>query len=279
MGGRLGRPGAHRAYSDTGRRGGALDTTTGGVIVVGASGGIGSAVVDELSLRKIAVIGIDLRDHEPEVIGTGGNYRHLTMDAARPETVSRLVAAAEGGDFRHIINVAGGATPEEVREPSGSGANPTLFQETFAANWQTSINAIETAKLLARKARHASSHLPRFSVTLCSSINSIGNFNYPVYSASKAAVESLTSSMCIPLGELGIRVNAVRLGTVVTEASVSLHGESDAHYQPLARLAALAGFPTTRQVAKVIAAVAADFECVTGAVITADNGQSIPGVR
>jgi NAD(P)-dependent dehydrogenase (short-subunit alcohol dehydrogenase family) len=82
------------------------------------------------------------------------------------------------------------------------------------------------------------------------------------------------------LGVLGIRINCIRLGTVVTPVSLKLHGDENAsHYDALRELTCLGRFVTLQQAALAFVAVAIDMAGMTGAVIPVDAGQSIPGLR
>jgi NAD(P)-dependent dehydrogenase (short-subunit alcohol dehydrogenase family) len=240
-------------------------------LVIGASGDIGGCVAELLCSRGIGVSGIDLKESPLSCPG----YSHACLDMSRPETIDEVLELTKDKLLSYVINVAGGAEPEELNKPAVTDFAIESLSETFSSNFKTSLAAIVIAKNLAGKSCSRD-----ISVTLCSSVNAVGNYQYPIYSASKSIVESLVLTQAVPLGALGIRINAIRLGTVLTRASLGLHGEAGrGHYEPLLKLTSLARFVTVREAAVALAAAAVDITGMTGEVITVDAGQSIPGNR
>jgi 3-oxoacyl-[acyl-carrier protein] reductase len=241
-------------------------------VVIGAAGGIGSRVADLLCGRGIRVVGVDVSD--PPAVQPGG-YTHLNLDAATPEAVEAAFTAIASLPVRYIINVAGGATKDEVNQPDAFAFSNDVMRQTLDSNFSTSLTSIELAARLAAASPHRD-----MSLVLCSSINAIGNYDYPSYSAAKGAIESLLHSQCLPLGKLGVRINCVRLGTVVTQMARSLHGdESSTHFEHLLALTALGRFVTVDEAASSLVVVAVDLAGMTGAIIPVDAGQSVPGTR
>ena len=240
-------------------------------LIIGAAGDIGGCVAELLCARGIGVTGIDLKESSFSCPG----YSHARLDMSRPETIDEVLALTKDKLLSYVINVAGGAEPKELNKPAVDHFALESLTETFSSNFKTSLAAIVIAKSL------SGTFCSRdISVTLCSSVNAVGNYRYPIYSASKSTVESLVLTQAVPLGALGIRINAVRLGTVLTKASLSLHGESGTeHYEPLLKLTSLARFVTAREAAVAFVAAAVDITGMTGEVITVDAGQSIPGNR
>jgi NAD(P)-dependent dehydrogenase (short-subunit alcohol dehydrogenase family) len=249
----------------------------GRALIIGASGGIGTAVAGALLSDGHNVLGVDIREAR---LSRQSGYAHILANPAVHEGMQRVLTHELISSVQYIINVAGGAVEGETRaSPLEFAGN--LLDQTFESNFSTSTAAIAIAVQIAHGAKGGDKDM---SITLCSSINAIGNYRYPLYSASKAATESLVASMCIPLGSLGIRINCVRLGTVVTEASLSLHGKSndvksnDAHYSPLLDLTAIKRFVGAEEAARAFVMMATAV-AATGTVLTLDWGQSIPGVR
>ncbi len=90
------------------------------------------------------------------------------------------------------------------------------------------------------------------------------------YAASKAALNSLTETLAVELAPHGIRVNAVALGPVLTEASrfndPALRAAAEAQ-QPTGRI------PTSEEAAEIILALAAiDSASFTGEIVRVDGG-------
>jgi NAD(P)-dependent dehydrogenase (short-subunit alcohol dehydrogenase family) len=94
------------------------------------------------------------------------------------------------------------------------------------------------------------------------------------YGAAKAGVENLTATMAVEWGHLGIRVNAIAPGVVMTESSGSMTSESRIKRQietiPLRRLG------TVADVGALCVFLAADESSwITGAVIPLHGGSRI----
>ena len=241
-------------------------------LVIGASGGIGSRIAELLCSRGINVTGIDLCESS---LTDQPGYSHACLDMSSPESVEQVRDLVRDLPLAYVINVAGGARPRELDKPGCWDFALDSLKETFDSNFKTSLASISIARGLAPASAGRD-----LSVTLCSSINAIGHYQYPIYSASKSAVESLVLTEAVPLGRQGIRINAIRLGTVVTSTSLRLHGGiGSGHYQPLLELTPLARFVTAEEAAVAFVAAGVDMTGMTGTVITVDAGQSIPGSR
>lgn len=242
------------------------------VLVIGSSGGVGQACVHELLSRGCSVVGIDVVGFP---VPSGPGYTHLMADGSSLAVVQDALAAFPS--VRHVISVAGGASSLEV-DAEADLISYDATSVTWTSNVVTSMVAMD-ALATHISGLHGDAHSADASVTLCSSINAIGNYHLPVYSAIKSAIEGLVASMTIPLGAKGVRINCVRLGTVVTEASLKLHSDAVGHYERLKDQAALGRFVSDVEAATALVALAIDLTACTGATMTVDCGQSIPGPR
>jgi NAD(P)-dependent dehydrogenase (short-subunit alcohol dehydrogenase family) len=232
-------------------------------------------VVDELRRRKVDVIGID---REPSSLPADlDGSEHLQLDASHPDSIRVVLDKVERRALRYIVNVAGGADPQEVEGSSDLDFVHDITESTLRTNFSTALYAVALARRLMCA---ASPSVEEMSVTLCSSVNAVGSFSYPLYSASKGAVESLVHALCVPLGRIRVRINGVRLGTVITDASLALHGGLHSpHYTPLLELSALGRFISLHEAAAALVVTAVELSGMTGVIIPVDAGQSSGGVR
>jgi NAD(P)-dependent dehydrogenase (short-subunit alcohol dehydrogenase family) len=103
------------------------------------------------------------------------------------------------------------------------------------------------------------------------------------YAVAKAAIEGLTRALAVDYGEHGVRVNAIALGSVVTEryerfaASLSPQAAANAQSE-MARLHPLGRMGTTAEVAAAVAfLLSGEASFISGAVLPVDGGRSVLG--
>jgi NAD(P)-dependent dehydrogenase (short-subunit alcohol dehydrogenase family) len=242
------------------------------VLVTGAAGGIGGATTRILLAKGVRVVGVDL-DPSVAVLEGGDGYEGVVADVTSEEDLSRLARrVADPPPPAHLILAAGGALQEEVDAPDGLRLPVEVFRRSVEVNLVGQYLAIKhlTPALAASSAEDR-------SITVVSSINAVGDFGLPAYSAAKAGLSGLVAALAVPLGRLGVRINAVAFGTVLTDQARELHRSDPAHFSQLAGLSVLDRLMSTEEAAKVLVALAEDLRPVTGTVLTADFGQSVPG--
>jgi NAD(P)-dependent dehydrogenase (short-subunit alcohol dehydrogenase family) len=175
-------------------------------LVVGASGGIGRAVVDRLRREGATVYAADVVAGAPD-----DGVRQLTVDVTSEEDVAAAMAtiAAETGRLDVLVNAAAIEVEKTV-------------EDTSLAEWDRSFAVNVTGTFLTCK--HA---LPLLRVAgregATSSVVNVGSYDgfiadpgLAVYCATKGAVHALTRALACDHGPEGIRVNAVCPGYVDT---------------------------------------------------------------
>ena len=182
-------------------------------VVTGASKGIGASIASDLAQAGAAVVVNYASDKQGadrlvgEITGSGGKAVAVQANLAAPADVTRLFDETKKA-FGHVdilVNNAG------VYEPAPlENLTPESYHKQFDLNVLGLLLASQAAlKLFGPDGG---------SIINISSVVSRGAYaGFSVYSATKAAVDSLTRSLAAELGPRKIRVNAVNPGMVETE--------------------------------------------------------------
>jgi len=230
-------------------------------LVTGATSGIGREVA-----RKLAADGFDVLVHGrdgargaavvDEITASGGLARFIAADLTDIGAIERL--ADEAGDVDVLVNNAGfswfGPTAD---------LDPDTFDKMFSANVRSAYFLV--AAVAPKMAKRGTGSI----INLGSMAGQIGLAGGAAYSATKAALASLTRSWAAEFSPQGVRVNTIAPGPAYTDGAVP------------ERITALGGttlFARAAQpaeIAEVIAFLASPkASYVTGAVIAADGGRT-----
>jgi 2,3-dihydro-2,3-dihydroxybenzoate dehydrogenase len=181
------------------------------VLVTGAAGGIGRAIVRGFAESGWGVLATDIAP-ATEFGADQQRVRYVVADVADAEQMSEVVHAAQDlGDLTACIANAGVLTEDF----SGFlNASPQAWRSTFEINVLGVLNTFQaTARAL------ADSGGGRMVAT--ASVSGVrAEPNLAAYCASKAAVISIVKCLALELGGAGITVNAVAPGPVGTEAQL-----------------------------------------------------------
>ena len=250
------------------------------VLVTGAARGIGRAIAERLARDGADVALADVRADRLEesvaaVEGHGGRAIALSADVTRKAEVDAMVESTVDrlGGIDALFSNAGVIEVEP-------------FLEAKEASWDR-IMAVNAKGVFLCGQAAARAMIPRKGgciVNIASIASRIGIPDMAAYSASKAAVVSLTRSMALALAPHRIRVNAVAPGIVDTD----MWAKIDARRAALANVAP--GEPMRRRVASIplgravtpdeVASLAVfflgpDAQCITGQTCAVDGG-SVP---
>ena len=217
-----------------------MTSTSRGVLVTGASRGIGAAVAAAFAAHgdRVAVGYRGSRDRAEKVLSSLDGDGHVAVqgDVGDPDEARALVheAAAALGRIDVLVNNAALFSPLPGN-PHGRGgyrADTGTYEEWVAA-WRRTVdvNLLGTANVSWCVAQHMLAvdpavGLPRGRIVNVGSRGAFrGEPDAPGYGATKAGVHSLGQSLALSLGPHGIAVTSVAPGFVATDmASPVLEG-------------------------------------------------------
>lgn len=232
-------------------------------VVTGGGGDIGRAIATALLEDGYAVLLADIAglSAEARAASLGPNARHCQCDVTDPASVAGLAeTAAAMGEVAVLVNNAGGVT-----SPSLQSTSVEHWRRDLALNLEGAFNCFRALESRLKASRGA--------VVNIASVNGLGVFGHPGYSAAKAGLLQLTRMIAVEYGQYGIRCNAVAPGTVMTQAwkdRVAANPdvfEQARRYYPLGRIA------STVDVANAVRFLAGPMaQAITGVCLPVDCG-------
>jgi 3alpha(or 20beta)-hydroxysteroid dehydrogenase len=228
-------------------------------IVTGGGSGIGLATARRFAAAGAKVVIANRSDSNALAASFGGEY--LPADVGEESQVKALVAEVvrRHGRIDILVNSAGVIDDMvPITEMSASA-----MRRHFEVNTMGIWSAI----------RYAAPHMRDGSIVNVSSVAALlGVATYAAYSASKAAVVSLTQTAAVELADRGIRVNCVCPGSIDTPM-LRQQENADVEIGFIEKASAAGRIGQPEEVAALIHFLAAD-DCryVTGQAIMIDGG-------
>jgi NAD(P)-dependent dehydrogenase (short-subunit alcohol dehydrogenase family) len=252
-----------------------LDLTNKSAVVIGGTSGIGLALAKGLAVAGADVVATGrraelVRSAAQEIEALGRRSLEITCDVTDESSIKKLLDAtcAAFGGVQILVNCAGKTkrTPTlEVSDAEWNGILETNLNGTFRA-----------CRLIGR-------HMIERGYGRIINIASVGSFvalyEVAAYSASKAAVASLTKSLAIEWASHGVCVNAIAPGVFRTDLKSALldgteRGKEFLLRTPMKRFGKLEELVGA---AVFLASDAASF--VTGQLLVVDGGLLASGVN
>lgn len=236
--------------------------------VTGGGGDIGGAICQRLAHDGFAIACVDLnkeRAHEvcSAILNEGGQAVALEADVTDPASVSATAGAAmKLGQIKVLVNTAGRAKGASIFT-----TDYATWREEIAVNLDSAFLCIQALR----------DHLigQQGSIVSIATVNGLGVYGFPGYSAGKAALIHLTKSLAVELGPHGVRVNAVAPGTVRTRAWNARLEANPRVFDELQALCPLPRISVPADVAHSVAFLASDKAAmITGQILAVDGGLS-----
>jgi NAD(P)-dependent dehydrogenase (short-subunit alcohol dehydrogenase family) len=178
------------------------------ILVTGAAGVLGQAVIATLVARGEMVAAVDLAPAVPPAgqrLSVGGT--DLADATAGAALIAQLTGTSGAGSLTGLVNVAGGFLWETVSE--GGWAS---WERMYRINVQTAFEATRLALPALRASRGA-------IVNVSAAATARAGAGMGAYTAAKSAVSRLTEALAAEELANGVRVNAVMPSVIDTPAN------------------------------------------------------------
>ena len=177
-------------------------------IVTGSAGDIGRAIAARLKadhdIIVMADLNLDAATRAAEALGDG--LTPLQLDVTDPESCAAMAATVAGmGQVKTLVNNAGASVALSLHSAS-------------VENWQADRSLNLDGAYYVFQALADQLIAAKGAVVNIASVNGMGVFGHPAYSAAKAGMIHFTRMVAVEYGKYGIRANAVAPGTVRTQA-------------------------------------------------------------
>ncbi|WP_420963455.1 SDR family NAD(P)-dependent oxidoreductase [Brucella sp. IR073] len=230
------------------------------VLITGAGGGVGSALVKLFTARGGRVIGCDRNLGSMTELELHARHEFDLLDRAGLEEAARHIIAADGlPDI--VVNNAGWTRAETF---------DGLDQDRIENEIDLNLTAVASFSSLMAEAMAARGH---GAFVFISSVNALLHFGNPAYAAAKAGINAFARAIAVEFGQRGVRANVVCPGSIRTPAWDHRIAEDPTVLDRLKRLYPLGRIVDVQEVAEAVAFLASDRASgITGAILPVDAG-------
>ena len=179
------------------------------IIVTGASGGIGNAIIKKLSEKRANILASGTRIEKLEELKKNfENIKILKFDISESEKIEKFIENATnelGGSLDGIVNNAG-------------ITRDNLAIRMSLDEWQKVININLTSTFLISKfaIKNMLKNKSGKIVNITSVVGHTGNLGQANYTASKAGIVAMSKSLAIEYAKKNININCISPGFIKT---------------------------------------------------------------
>ena len=244
-------------------------------VVIGGTSGIGRAIAHGLADAGANVVCTSRRQDQVnaaavEIESKGRKTLRVTSDVSDKSSLESLLA--ECGEKLGKVDILVNSAGRTKREPTLD-----LDEETWDAILETNLTG--TLRACQVFGKHMIDNGYGRIINIASLSSFVSLFEVAAYSASKAAVASLTKSLSIEWARYGVNVNAIAPGVFRTALNQQLLDESPRGQEFLTRTP-MGRFGKVEELAGAAVFLASDAASyVTGEVLVVDGGFLASGVN
>lgn len=241
------------------------------VIVTGAAGGIGGAIVARAAREGATIVASDRRDDGKDAVAAlladATAWEYVDADLSVEEDAQRLIDSAveRFGRIDVLINNAGGGINRDFLAHTSE-----TRVETVNRNLWTVVNCCTSVLPVMRDAGYG-----RIVNVGADSVRN-GLYQHAMYNAAKGGVHGITTGLAREFATDGITVNTVAPTGVQTPFVESRPPDAVDRFEKTRRLIPIGRFATTAEVASAVLYLASEeASFITGQVVSVNGGSTM----
>ena len=230
------------------------------VLITGAAGGLGRALVSSFASEGALVIGADVASADLSDLPLQGQINFdLRNQTETYQAAQALVMQNAVPDI--LINNAGWTKLELMDD-----LMPDKAEDEITVNLTRVVSfTIPLVKAMAKRGKGV--------IVFISSVNALTHVGNPAYAAAKAGINSFAKSIAVEYGGNGLRANVICPGSILTPAWDHRIANDPTIPDKLSRVYPMERIVTPAEVANAALFLASDLSSgITGAVLPVDAG-------